>query len=237
MPFRAIFYDLDGTLRMNVPNGWRAFTEFADELGIKTSEADRRRAARWEHYYFAESPELRSDRDAFSESTDFWSNYGCRQLAVLGASPTQAAALAPRIHQRMVEEYRPADIVPADLIETLKSLKKQSYILGVLSNRTQPFSDYLEKLGLGEYFDLAVFAGEAGVFKPDPGVFNYLLEKAGTSAAESIYVGDNYYADVIGARSAGITPVLLDTIGLFEDPDCPVIQTHSQLLAFLERRQ
>ena len=94
MPFRAIFYDLDGTLRMNVPNGWRAFTEFADDLGIKTSEADRRRAARWEHYYFAESPELRSDRDAFSESTDFWSNYGCRQLAVLGASPAQAAALA-----------------------------------------------------------------------------------------------------------------------------------------------
>lgn len=235
MTIRAIFYDLDGTLRMNVPNGWRAFTEFADEMGVKTGEEDRRRAARWEHYYFAQSPELQSDRRVFDEGPEFWSNYSYRQLTVLGASPSLAADLAPRVHQRMVDSYRPEDIIPADLIETLKNLKGQGYILGVLSNREQPYSEYLAERGLGEYFDLAIPAGEAGVYKPDPAIFHYLMDKAGVDPSESIYVGDNYYADVVGARQAGMRPVLLDVIGLFTDPDCPVIQSHSQILALLER--
>lgn len=236
MKIRAIFYDLDGTLRMNVPNGWRAFTEFADTLGLKTGENERLEAARWEHYYFAESPELRSDRVAYQDRTDFWANYSYRQLTQLGATPSQASDLAPRLHQMMVNSYRPEDVVPDDLIDTLEVLKQRGYILGVLSNRNESYADYLSELGLGGYFNLAIPAGEAGVFKPDPGVFHYLLEKAGVSAPESIYVGDNYFADVVGARQAGMHPVLLDTIGLFIDPDCPVIQSHSQILAFLETR-
>lgn len=234
MTIRAIFYDLDGTLRMNVPNGWRVFTEFADELGVKTGEEERRRAARWEHYYFAESPELHSDRKAFDSGPDFWANYSYRQLTILGASSSLAADLAPQVHQRMIDHYRPADVIPDDLVPTLASLKKQGYILGVLSNREEPYSEYLAGRGLGEYFDVAIPAGEAGVYKPDPAVFHYLLDKAGVSATESMYVGDNYYADVVGARQAGMTPILLDTIGLFTDPDCPVIHTHSQILGLLE---
>jgi ribonucleotide monophosphatase NagD (HAD superfamily) len=50
-------------------------------------------------------------------------------------------------------------------------------------------------------------------------------------------VGDNYYADVVGARQAGLEPVLLDVNGLFAEPDCLVIQAHSQLFALLERRR
>jgi HAD superfamily hydrolase (TIGR01549 family) len=237
MTIRAIFYDLDGTLRMNVPNGWRVFTDFASELGIKADQEDRMRAARWEHYYFAESPELQEDQVAFVDRPAFWSNFGYRQLIVLGASPQQAAELAPRLFQHMTDSYHPQDMIPEGLLETLKTLKQHGYLLGVLSNRNEPYSDYLAELGLGEFFSLAVFAGEAGIYKPNPGVFHYLLEKAGVSAGESIYVGDNYYADVVGARNAGMSPILLDVNGLFDEPDCPVIQAHCQILPLLDRRQ
>ena len=237
MTIRAIFYDLDGTLRMNVPNGWRAFADFASELGLNSSPEDRLRIARWEHYYFGGSAEIRSDRVTFTDSPSFWENYSRRQLAVLGASPEQVSGIAPKLSQRMSESYRPLDIIPDDLVETLAVLKEQGYSLGVLSNRDKSYSGYLAERGLDEFFSLAVFAGEAGMYKPDPGVFHYLLEKAGVSADESIYVGDNYYADVVGAREAGMSPVLLDVNNLFDAPGCPVIQSHSQIIQLLERRE
>jgi len=237
MPIRAIFYDLDGTLRMNVPNSWHAFIDFARELGVESSRDDGMRLARWEHYYFAESPELLADREAYPDEFSFWANFSHRQLNVLGVSPEKADQLAPLIHQRMTDAYRPHDVIPDDLLETLRTLSQQGYLLGVMSNRHEPFSDYLDELGLGDFFSLAIFAAEAGVFKPNPGVFHYLLEKAGVSAEESIYVGDNYYADVLGARGAGLSPILIDIHGVFKAPDCPVIQSHSQIFPLLERRQ
>jgi HAD superfamily hydrolase (TIGR01549 family) len=234
MTIRAIFYDLDGTLRMNVPNSWRAFADFAKELGLHTGREDHLRIARWEHYYFAESPEICTDRASFPDRPSFWANYGRRQLAVLGANPEQVSELAPELYQRMNDDYRPADTIPDDLVKTLEKLKERGYLLGVLSNRDESYSGYLAERGLGEFFSLAIFAGETGMYKPNPGVFHYLLEKAGVSAEESIYVGDNYYADVVGSREAGMTPVLLDVHGVFDEPDCPVIQSHSQIFSLLE---
>lgn len=237
MTIRAIFYDLDGTLRLNVPSSWIAFTEFASSLGLNFSHEDRLRAARWEHFYFAESSELSADRQDFPLERDFWRNFGVRLLQVLGASPSQAAEFAPRLNQRMSEAYRPQDVIPDGLVQTLHTLRSQGYTLGVLSNRGESFADYLDELGLSEFFSLAIFAGEVGCFKPNPAVFHYLLQKAGVSAEESMYVGDNYYADVVGSRAVGMSPVLLDIDGLFPEPGCPVIQTHSQLLDLLDRRQ
>ncbi len=234
MKIKAIFYDLDGTLRMNAPKGWQVFSEYAAQRGMQVTPEDVVRAARWEHYYFAQSPELLEDEAAFSDRSAFYTHYSRRQLQVLGASPAQAADLAPGVHALMLEAYRPADVIPADLLETLKVLQDQGYLLGVLSNRKESYADYLAELGLAEFFSLVIAAGEAGHYKPDPQVFTYMLEKAGVSAEESIYVGDNYYADVVGARAAGLAPVLLDIHGLFDEPGCPVIQTHSQLLPLLE---
>jgi HAD superfamily hydrolase (TIGR01549 family) len=237
MTIRAIFYDLDGTLRMNVPNGWRAFADYASEFGLQIGSEDILRAARWEHYYFAESPEIRSDRVSFAEGSAFWENYNRRQLAIFGASPEQVAELAPKLHQRMTESYHPQDKIAEGLVETLTMLKDQGYILGVLSNRNESYSGYLAERGLSEFFDLAIYAGEAGIYKPNPGVFHYLLEKAGVSAEESIYVGDNYYADVLGSRGAGMSAILLDVHNVFDTPDCPVIRSHSQIIQLLERRE
>jgi HAD superfamily hydrolase (TIGR01549 family) len=236
MPIRAVFYDLDGTLRLNVPNSWRAFAEFARELGLTSTPADLHRLARWEHAYFAQSPEILVDSAAFPEPADFWRNFCQRELLALGADARQAVELAPQLSQRMDKDYKPADLLPEDLLETLAALKADGYLLGVLSNRDKPYTDYLAKRGLKEFFDLALYAGEAGLYKPHPGVFHFLLEKAGVSAAEAIYIGDNYYADVVGARQAGLQPVLFDLHHLFPEADCPVIQAHSQIYSLLEPR-
>lgn len=234
---KAIFYDLDGTLRTHLPLGREAFVERAAELGLESDADTRHRAALWEHRYFAESPELVSDRETFhDDSRAFWVNYGFRQLQVLGASPEQARELAPQLNAYMGERYKPIDIIFDGVHSTLQKLRESGYYLGVMSNRFEPYTDYLNERGLGELLDLVVYAGEAGIRKPNPEVFQFMLAKAGFSASASLYVGDNYFADVVGARRAGLQAVLFDRERLFESPDCPVITEHPQLLEFLSRR-
>jgi phosphoglycolate phosphatase-like HAD superfamily hydrolase len=139
MSLRAVFYDLDGTLRLNVPNSWRAFAEFARELGLASTPADLHRVARWEHAYFAQSPEVLADTAAFPEPADFWLNFCQRELLALGADARQAVELAPQLSRRMDEDYKPDDRLPEGLLETLASLKADGYLLGVLSNRDKPY--------------------------------------------------------------------------------------------------
>lgn len=235
---RAVFYDLDGTLRGNRPAGRVVFADRAAALGLPITPETRRRAALWEHFYFAESPELVYDRAAYQDDRRaFWLNYAVRQLQVLGASEEQARALAPQITAYMNEQFNPQDVVLEGVPETLRALRESGYFLGLLSNRFEPYDDYLNELGLSGFFHLVVHAGEAGIRKPHPEVFHYLLQKAGFRPEESIYIGDNYFADVAGARRAGMLGVLYDREGLFENPDCPVIRAHSQILELLSRRR
>ncbi len=232
---KAIFYDLDGTLRTSNPSPRDAFANQAACLGVAISAEDLLRAARWEHNYFAESDEVRADRLAFPENQAFWMNYGRRQLVVLGASPELAEELALPLNRYMNEHYRPEDILMPGVQQALQALKTAGYTLGVVSNRDQPYRDYLQEIGLGEYFDFSLAAGEVNSWKPDKGVFEHALQMVGVRAEETIYVGDNYFADVVGARNAGLKPVLLDVHGIFDQPDCPVVCSHLQFLELLEK--
>jgi HAD superfamily hydrolase (TIGR01549 family) len=227
---RAIFFDLDGTLRHSVPSGGEVFTDYVATLGLRINEESRLRALRWEHFYWASSMDLRNDLLAHStETEDFWIEYSRRRLMALGASAEWATEFAARTSRHMGEVYKPESIVPEDVRRTLPQLKESGYILGVISNRDKPFQDVLDDHGIGEFFDFSLAAGEVNVFKPDPGVFAHGLQRVNLPAREVIYVGDNYYADVVGARAAGLQPVLYDPLGIFPDPDCATIKSFDEL--------
>ena len=227
---KAIFFDLDGTLRHSVPSGSEVFTDYVRTLGLPVNEEANLRAIRWEHFYWASSTDLRDDLLAHSIETEtFWVEYSRRRLIALGASSEWATEFAPQISKHMGEVYKPDSIVPEDVRRTLPQLKESGYILGVISNRDKPFQDVLDDHGISEFFDFSLAAGEVNLFKPDPGVFAHGLQRVNVSAKETIYVGDNYYADVVGARAAGLQPVLYDPLGIFPDPDCATIKSFDEL--------
>jgi len=227
---KAIFFDLDGTLRHSVPSGGEVFTDYVKTLGLPVNDEARLRAMRWEHFYWASSVDLRDDLLAHSGETEkFWIEYSRRRLIALDASEEWAVEFAPKTSVHMGEFYKPESVVPDDVRRVLPQLKESGYILGVISNRDKPFQDLLHAHGIGQFFDFSLAAGEVSVFKPDPGVFEHGLQRVNLSAKEVIYVGDNYYADVVGARSAGLTPVLYDPLGIFPDPDCAAIKSFDEL--------
>jgi HAD superfamily hydrolase (TIGR01662 family) len=225
----TILFDLDGTLRHNRPSSTEMFIALAVRLGASDSEEHRQRATRWLHYYWAQSAELLADRQVYIEEEIFWTNHARLFLVNLGCSPTQAEALAPELYSYYQNEYYPEDWVPPDVPETLEALRNAGYTLGVVSNRSQSYQEQLESLCLDEYFQCAVAAGEVNSWKPDPVIFQHALGELDSQPDETVYVGDNYYADVVGAQRAGLQPVLLDPQNLFPEAGCQVVLTVGEL--------
>ena len=95
---KAILFDFDGTLRHNLPSGGEVFTDYATSLGLPVTGEDRRRAARWEHYYFANSPEIQEDHKKYNgEEEDFWFHFAHRRLAALGCPVDTVTELGPQL--------------------------------------------------------------------------------------------------------------------------------------------
>jgi putative hydrolase of the HAD superfamily len=232
---KAIFFDLDGTLRHSVPSGGDVFTDFARTLGFRITHEDHLRAKRWEHLYWANSMDLRDDLLAHSgETENFWIEYSRRRLVALGIAPALAREYAPKVSAHMGAEYRPESIVPDEVRNALPQLKQAGYLMAVLSNRDKPFVQLLEDHKIGEFFDFSIAAGEVNTYKPDPGLFEHAVQRAEVLPQEAIYVGDNYFADVVGSRRAGLTPILVDPLGIFPEADCITIKTFDELISIVK---
>jgi putative hydrolase of the HAD superfamily len=118
-----------------------------------------------------------------------------------------------------------------DVLTVMEALKKQGFILGLITNASKNAVSAHRELGLEPYLNHIVTSEEAGTDKPDPVIFLLALEKAGVSATEAIHVGDQYDVDIVGARRANIIPIMLDRYDLYpEVTDCPRIKTLHELL-------
>lgn len=227
---RGILFDLDGTLLHDCPSFTQAFLDYAVQLGSENDPEQRREATRWSHYYWAQSPELLRDRHAFAgDEKGFWLNYTRRHLAAFACPPEKVEALAPGVYRLMTEDHQPEGCVPPEVPETLQALQAAGFRLGVLSNRSNPCHTDLAENGLQGYFSCALVAGELDAWKPDPQVFLQALKHLGTAPEQTVYVGDNYYADILGAQAAGLWAVLLDPDGIFNNPGSPVIRSLEEL--------
>jgi HAD superfamily hydrolase (TIGR01662 family) len=214
-----------------VPEGGDVFNEYVASLGYTFNNEDRVRAMRWEHQYWASSTDLRDDLLAHSADTEnFWIEYSRRRLVALGASPEWAMAHAAQTSAHMGEMYKPDSVVTEDIRRTLPLLREAGYIMAVISNRDKPFQSTLDAHNLSEFFPYSLAAGEVEVYKPEPGIFEHALRQMNVTAPETVYVGDNYYADIVGARRAGLEPVLYDPNRIFPDADCITIRSFDELM-------
>ena len=142
--------------------------------------------------------------------------------------------MAPLLNAYMEQEYRPRSVVPEDAQRLLPALKQEGYVLALLSNRDKPFVEEAQALGIAPFFDLLLAGGEVNMWKPEPYLFAHACQRLHLAPAEALYIGDNYFADVIGARRAGLQPVLYDPRRVFDDPGCATIRSFDELRGVLD---
>lgn len=114
-------------------------------------------------------------------------------------------------------------------VNALARLRTAGFRLAVISNSDGRAARTLEINGLLQYFEFVIDSGEVGIEKPDPRIFELALTRLGLAPAEALYVGDLYEVDVLGARAAGIPPVLVDTEGAHGQVDVPVVRSVAEL--------
>jgi putative hydrolase of the HAD superfamily len=79
----------------------------------------------------------------------------------------------------------------------------------------------LHKVGLLGYFDPIVISGDHGYRKPDRRLFQFALDGMNVAAGNTLYVGNDMYRDIFGAREAGMRTVMFDSDqGSKDHPGC-----------------
>ncbi len=93
---------------------------------------------------------------------------------------------------------------------TLIELKKK-YKLALITNGASDLQrEKIKGSGLGKYFNEIVIAGDVGIRKPEPDIFNIVLSRIGTKPDKAIMVGNDIESDIEGAQKIGIKSVWLN---------------------------
>jgi putative hydrolase of the HAD superfamily len=109
--------------------------------------------------------------------------------------------------------------------ETIESLKTNC-LIGLISNTGRTPGNILRIIlknnGLDEYFDVLTFSGEVGIRKPHRKIFEDTLAEIGIKPQEAVHVGDNFKADIIGAKKVGMKAILYNKYN-----DCDALNSYS----------
>ncbi|MEX1192812.1 MAG: YjjG family noncanonical pyrimidine nucleotidase [Brumimicrobium sp.] len=201
-----IFFDLDRTLWDFETNSKAALVQIFDELKladhIPTFEVFYKEyrvvnAAFWDKYTkgIITKADLRAGR--FAQTLEKFNVVNDQLSHQLGERYIQ------------VSPYQ-TNLFP-DTKETLEELKNNEHQLHIITNGFKEVQFIkLENSGILNYFDDILCSEEVGVNKPNPLVFQKALERTKAKKSESIMIGDDFNADVLGAEKCGIRGVLFD---------------------------
>lgn len=125
--------------------------------------------------------------------------------------------------------------------EGLHRLTGTGVDVGVVSNSDGTIERRLAELGIlqvgqgkGVEVVCLVDSGAVGVEKPDPRIFEFAMEVLGVDPNEVWYVGDTPGFDVVGARRAGLLPVLMDPFGVNGDLGVTTVGSLTEVAEMIE---
>ena len=122
------------------------------------------------------------------------------------------------------DAWQPARRLGATTHALLESLRARGLRLALVSNAFDPpplLHRDLERMGVAERLDAAVFSSEVGKRKPHAAIFERALAAVGVEPEHAIFVGDQLVADVGGASAAGMTTVQALWFRADDNPDGP----------------
>ncbi len=112
---------------------------------------------------------------------------------------------------------------------------RRDYAIAVISNADGRIDAVLRRCGIADCFASITDSGNVGHEKPHPAIFETALREMKAEPAESLYVGDVYSVDYIGARNAGMQAVLFDVAGAYRDRDFPRVESLTDLEDWLKQ--
>lgn len=151
-------------------------------------------------------------RSLMRTHADFWQVTGDALDFALGAHNVESSDL----RERLMELYLTLDVYP-DATAALESLKEAGLATAILSNGSPTMLDAaVSHAGIAGLLDQVISIEEAGIFKPDPTVYQLALDRTGLDWDEICFVSANAW-DVCGAAHFGLQVVHLNRFGQVEE--------------------
>jgi len=215
MDIQAIAFDVNGTLiEILTEEGkeeiYRAAGHFLTYQGIDL----RRHEVRDLYFQILKdqqksSPEAHPEYDAVAiwrkivqdHMTDYTRNLPAEKLAQI---PLFLAEMSRGISRRRLELY-------PHVREMLDSLRGRFPLALVTDAQSAYARGELHKVGILDYFDPIIVSGDFGYRKPDRRLFQVALDGMGVAPERTLYVGNDMFRDVYGAREAGMKTMLYDS--------------------------
>lgn len=127
----------------------------------------------------------------------------------------------------------------------LENLRSRGVRMAIVSNSFDGHTRaIMEKQGLAKFFEVMVDSGDVNAYKPMRKPFDYALESFDAEPSKALYVGDEFYADIVGAHNAGMKSVWVNSRGHSLDdsiarygPECVpllVLNSVSDLSSYLQ---
>jgi putative hydrolase of the HAD superfamily len=134
----------------------------------------------------------------------------CHELVRLTRNSANWCDIRPGTHemlQRLAEKYR----------------------LAVISNADGKIADVLARTGIADCFETITDSGIVGKEKPHPAIFEAALSSVGVAPQDSLYIGDVYSVDYLGATGVGMQGMLFDVVGAYKDKGVPRVESLEEL--------
>lgn len=114
---------------------------------------------------------------------------------------------------------------------TRKALDRigRRYPLAVISNADGKIAALLARCGIADCFASITDSGVVGCEKPDAAIFRAALRAMNADPEHSLYVGDVYSVDYLGATRAGMQAVLFDVSGAYREANLPRVESLEEL--------
>jgi HAD superfamily hydrolase (TIGR01509 family) len=217
-PLETIFFDIGNTLL------------FPDRAHILKPIGNRR--VTLDHWHTIERDTKRKFDDVVQHGGPadhiFWQMFYAQLLDELDISDAN-------IHASLVEATRHSanwcEIRPG----TCEALQRigQRYPIGVISNADGKVAAVLERCGIARCFQSITDSGVIGYEKPHPAIFEAALRTLHADPQQSLYVGDVYSVDYLGATRAGMQAILFDVAGAYREQGFPRVQSLEELEKYL----
>lgn len=231
--YRAISFDVGYTLVEPREEAQLVVQRFVATLGIAPTHeqliaAYERAEKLYRHNY---NQPLNDTWASDARIREFFEGYYVQLLGDLGIPDTE------RSHARTIIEHylEPSNwrVYPG-VYETLQELRRRGFRIGIASDWGTDLRRLLVELDFLPLLDWAVISGGVGHAKPSPAFYNMVVRRSGMPADLVLHVGDNYRADVLGARTAGMDAVLIDwSCRPLPRLDVPVLSSLTELLDLL----
>lgn len=220
-PFRAVLFDWDDTICGAIPHRYDSVAGVLQRLGIERSQ-------RAIHLAWT----LADDPVRGRIANGFW--HRLQQGLDLEAELTLVEALSGEFASRSKTLQME---VFSDAQSLLDQLAGDGLRLGIVSNNILA-AERVEAMGLAGYFETIVTPlDNGGIGKPRPEIFQLALDHLGVGAEETIYIGDTYETDIVGARAAGLRSLLIDRMELCDSDDCTILAALDGVYAWLTSEQ